>query len=188
MDERQVLGCKVENVPEHLGLGVVRVKHRIMEEFGGAEKRRRNGSGGGLRNAGKNTCRSRGGRSKYIDQFVKVFVNDRLVKSDTDVRTVHPPKVDELESSCSVDNLCTLADGRYVNRQCVKVGIIDDSEPKTLDAGAEKLGEQMDFLRDSRQTGWPMVDGIHGSHVCEKGLTSTDVAGCLLSTNVLLSG
>jgi hypothetical protein len=178
----------VEDVTEHLGLGVVRVKHRVGEEFGGANKRRRNGGGGGLRNVGKNPCRSRRGRSKYVDQCFKVFMDDGLVKGDTDMRTVHPSKVDEFKSSRSVDNLCIFADGRHVNSQGVKIGVIDDSEPKTLNAGVEQLGEQMDFPRDAGQTGWTMVDGIHGGHVREESLASTDVAGRLLSTDVLLSG
>ena len=178
----------MDDVAEHLGLGVVRVKHRVGEEFGGADERRRNGSGGGLRNVGKNPCRSRSGRSKYADQCFKVFINDGLVKGDTDMCTVHPPKVDEFESSRGVDNLCIFADRRHVNSQGVKIGVIDDSEPKMLNAGVEQLGEQMNFLRDARQTDWTMVDGIHGGHVREESLASTDVTGRLLSTDVLLSG
>ena len=76
-------------------------------------------------------------------------MTDGLVKSDPDVCTVDPPKVYELESSSSVDNLRIPADRGYINGQSVKVGVIDDSEPKTFDAGTKKLGEHMDFLRDA---------------------------------------
>ena len=178
----------MEDVAEHLGLGVVRVKHGVGEEFGGANKRRRNGSGAGLRSVGKNICRSRSGHSKYADQCFKVFMNDGLVKGDTDMCTVYPPKVDEFESSCSVDHLCIFADGGHVNSQGVEIGVIDNSEPETLKAGVQQLSEQMDFVRNARQTDRTMVDGVHGGHVCEESLTSTDVAGRLLSTDVLLSG
>ncbi len=35
---------------------------------------------------------------------------------------------------------------------------------------------------------WAMVDGIHGRDVGQEGLGGADVAGSLVSANVLLSG
>ena len=178
----------MEDVAEHLSLGVVRVEYKMGEEFRRASERRRNASCSGLGNPGKNPCRSRSGRSEYADQCFKVFMADRLVEGNTDVCTVYPPKVDEFERGRSVDDLCILANRRHVDSQGVKIGVIDNFEPKMLNAGAKKLSEKMDFLRDARQTDWTMVYGIHGGHVCEESLTSTDVTGCFFSTDVLLSG
>lgn len=41
---------------------------------------------------------------------------------------------------------------------------------------------------DIIETGWPMVDGVHGGNICQESLCSADIAGSLLSSDVLLSG
>lgn len=46
----------------------------------------------------------------------------------------------------------------------------------------------MDLARNSAKTFRPMVDGVHGGHVGEKSLGSTDVGSGLFTSDMLLSG
>lgn len=46
----------------------------------------------------------------------------------------------------------------------------------------------MNLAGNSAKTFRPVVDGVHGGHVGEKSLCSTDVGSSLFTSNMLLSG
>ena len=114
--ETQILRLQVIYVAKHLCLGVVRVEHRMGEEFGRSPKCSRYRDAFYLRKARGREGRRRSGRSEDISERKNVSQSDTLVQGNTDKLIVNSPEIDTSCEGGLVNGLCTLRWLRNVDR------------------------------------------------------------------------
>jgi len=185
--EAEILGGEVVDVAEHLRLGVMLVEDGVGEDLRGPGQFSGDGRLCGLSEVCERDGRLRRGRGKDIDQIDQVLGGNALIKGNTNTVAVDLAKVDVRGVGCSMDSLCAGDGTSDIKSEGVKECNVLGLVSKALHRRLEDLGEAMNLVGDTMKTVRSVVHSIHRRHIGEKSLGGADVAGCLLTTDMLLA-
>jgi hypothetical protein len=194
VNEGDILGLEVVDVSKELGLGVVLVEDRLLEVAGlslersrdlvieeGSLIRRKSRLELGLRNA------------KGLDEVTEALKGDTLVKREANLVLSNTAKVNVLRLSVLVNlgnglRRSLESDSIEKNRTILAETLSVKLELALLkDQALGKTGLAPDILSNGLKTLRTVVDSVESRHVGKKSLSSADIAGGLLTTNVLLT-
>jgi hypothetical protein len=194
VNEGDILGLEVVDVSKELGLGVVLVEDRLLEVAGlslersrdlvieeGSLIRRKSRLELGLRNA------------KGLNEVTEALKGDTLVKREANLVLSNTAKVNVLRLSVLVNlgnglRRSLESDSIEKNRTILAETLSVKLELALLkDQALSKTGLAPDILSNGLETLRTMVDSVESRHVGKKSLSSADIAGGLLTTNVLLT-
>jgi hypothetical protein len=193
--ERNILGLEVVDVSQKLGLGVVLVEDGLLEVAGLSLERSGDliveelgfvGLKSGVEIGFRNT--------KDLDEVTEALKGDALVEREANLVISDAAEVDALGISLLVNLGNSLrraleSDSIEKNRAILAETLSVELELALLENEAlSETGLAPDILSNSLETLGTVVDGVESRHVGKKSLGSADVAGGLLTSNVLLSG
>jgi hypothetical protein len=194
VDEGNILGLEVVDVSQELGLGVVLVKDGLLKIAGLSLER-----GGDLVVEELGLVGLEGGveiglgNAKDLDKVAEALERDTLVKREANLVLGNASKVNALGSSLLVglcNSLRRALEGHSVeeNRSILTKTVGVELELALLkDKALSEAGLAPDVLSNSLKTLRTVVDSIESRHVGKKSLGRADVAGGLLTSNVLLT-
>jgi hypothetical protein len=194
VDERNILGLKVVDVSQKLGLGVVLVENGLLKVTGLSLER-----GGDLvvEELGlvglKSGIEIGLGNAKDLDKVAEALERDTLVKREANLVLGNASKINALGISLLVslcNSLRRALEGHSVeeNRSILANTVSVELELALLkDEALSKSGLAPDVLSNGLKTLGTVVDSIESRHVGKKSLSRADVAGGLLASNVLLT-
>ena len=162
--ETDVLSFEAADVAHHLGLGVMRVEHRVREEWRGSRKlSRQSGFGvarshvGGLQlrpRGFSNACREGG------DDVPDVVEVGRLVERHVDRAVAAVAQVDP-RCDRRFDNLShRLGATRHLEPRRIEIHVVQLPEAECRELALQQAGERPDALRDRSESAWAVIDGI----------------------------
>lgn len=186
MHEPKIFGRQVEDVTEHLGLGVVLVEHGMVEILGCAPQRRGDGHPLKSRNIMSGDGRSRCSCGEHVREHRPVHRTHALVQCDTNMAPIDVPQIDARRDGRAVHNVGVLNGASDVDSERVEEVRVDHLEAKRLHGVLERLRKAVNLVRDLTEADRAVVDRVHGGHVGEERLARADVAGRFLAANVLL--
>ncbi len=178
--QRVVLVRELAQVAQHRGLGAVLVEDRV----------------GQVRVRAQQALGQRVGRGRVQRLDVRVDTEGGpdgldvgaqggLVAGDGDEVGVHLEQVDPALAGGGGDLGGT---ARHAGGDRVEVRAVHDLDPAGRQTGGEQGGVAVGTARDRPQAVRAVVDGVHAGHDGEQHLRGTDVAGGLLTADVLLTG
>ena len=156
-------------------LGVVLVEDGRGEELRGA--RERCSVGGGLHR------RQLSGLAEAAEQRLQFVGAHGLVEGDADRVLVDDAEIDLFGVGCGMD----ARRGHVGDGQRVEDRLRVDLGAEGLEAGGERIGEQLDPARDPPEALGAVVHRVHRRHDGEEDLGGADVGRGLVAADVLLA-
>jgi hypothetical protein len=194
VNEGDILGLEMVDVSKELGLGVVLVEDRLLEVAGLSLERSRDlvieeGSLIRLESRLKLSLRNTEG----LDEVTEALKGDALMEREANLVLGNAAKVDVLRLSVLVN----LGNGlrRSLESDSVKKNSTILTETLSVklefaflkDQALGKTGLAPDILSNCLKTLRTVVDSVESRHIGKKSLSSANIAGSLLTTNVLLT-
>ena len=180
--QRVVAVAQSPHVAQHRGLAAVGVEDRVSQVCALAQERRRQGIRRAAVEVGE--VNSIGGSERGPDPG-QVFGPGDLVGADADGVRVHPAQVDPLRARRG-DDVVGPAGHRDVHG--VEEVVVHRREAVVAQPLRDDRGHPVGALGDGPQAVRPVVDRIHARDDREQDLRRADVAGRLLTADVLLAG
>ncbi|EHK82903.1 putative metal-dependent RNase [Rhodococcus pyridinivorans AK37] len=174
--EGEVLVGQAPQVTHHRGLGAVAGERRMLQELAGAGKglRQRRSLGG-----------VPGGDAEGAQDRVDVRRGGGLVARDRHVIVVDPVQVDAGLEGGGEHGVDTPRDA---HEDGVEELIVDNLDATGAQTVGEAAGVPGDAAGDAGEAFGAVVRGVHGREHGEEHLGGADVAGGLLTADVLLTG
>ena len=187
--ERHVEVGQPPQVAEHRGLAAVRAEHRVGQELGGADQRRRDGvlvRRDQRHVAAVQAAADAGGADEGGDHVAQVRRGGRLVARDLHHAVARVVQV-VAGLRGAPHGAARLGRPRQQDPDGVEGDATSRSETVGTDGGGEGSGAAMSTPRDRGQAIGPVVAGVHAGRHGEQHLGGADVAGGLLAADVLLA-
>jgi hypothetical protein len=193
--QRNILGLEEVDVSQELSLSVVLVEDGLLK-VGGLSLEGRGDlvveelGGVGLKSGLELGLRD----TEALYKVAKALQGHALMQGEADLVLSNPAEVDALERSLLVDLGDGLGGGLEGDSVEQDGAVLTETVGVELelalleDEALSKTGLAPDVLGNGLETLGSVVDGVKGRHVGQKSLGSADVAGGLLSSNVLLTG
>ena len=186
MHERDILARQLENVPEHLVLGAVRVEHRVSQEEGrpieGAVLWHRHLGGEGLDGEGHRLAEREGG-----EHLLEVSGGGRLVRREGEGRLVELSEVDAVFVAAR-EHLLNSRARRRRDGDGVEEGRVGGLAAELREARLEDRRRLLAVLGDGGEALRPVVHSVERRYVGKQRLCGAHVGGGLVAPNVLLTG
>ena len=174
----QVAVREAADVAQQLGLGAVRVEHRVLQVVGGALD-------GGVQAERLPAGVASHGRAERGDDVGDDARRRGLIGGDADGVGVDGAQVDALGVGGRDDFRCP---ARHGDGDGVEEGGVQHVQAGGLQRGGDGLGVAVDGLGDRLQPVGAVVDGVEGGHDGQQRLGGADVGRGLLAADVLLAG
>ena len=186
--EGQIAAHQTLDVPQQLGFTAMAMEHRLSQPGLIATRHAIKGRGDQFRDRGS---RSLSSSRQQLDQALQFRLIAEFVQCDSKAFRLirrcpirYHSQVDLLFGSSSMHGGGVAATDHHGVEALSGSDRITQGHQGSLEATTQAH----DALGDGRESIRPMVNGIEGSHHRQKHLRGADVAGGLVSSNVLLTG
>jgi len=121
---------------------------------------------------------------EHVDEIEEIRFCNALIQRHSDTVLIDMSNIYTSLDCCGVHVGHLLR----LDREGIEESVaVDDLIIERLEGVLEEDGHGVYLFCDFSQTFGSVIDGIHGCHISEQGLTGTDVARRFLSPNVLLT-